>query len=318
MVNRTAISVGFIAGVGGSAMAEVFCSDTPLAVFKVELPTAPPPGFTQSFLGPSAITNVCFRQGQFVLFSKRPVITHAVPGWAQGTVWSFEEVSLPENSRVVQLRVPSAYGGFGGDLLAGAILASQRDPGAIFLVDGDQDVAAILSSIHPRFRNQASTEFCVRRLEHPRPVKPMTDFEEDDFALVRSLLPTGSGRRSIVLELEGAPLVANLTGVHVLPLAQVQLRSLPWTFDNTHALIMPFQAPPGVLAFLRTLTKVIIVRPAGFPCHSELERMIGRSGLAAVIVNATLLDGKQCDASCECIATARYRVEAEDITAAIG
>jgi hypothetical protein len=204
-------------------------------------------------------------------------------------------------------------------LVAGILLAFQEKPQAVILIYGDRELSAQMASIHMRFMDRESAELCPARFDHGIELKPIGQFDDDDFRLIQSLLPGpwANDRRPVLVSLDGAPL--ELTGGTPDPfvhyhLGNLSAHALPFVFNDTQPLVLPFQAPASLLTFVRTFTRVIIVRPAGFACQSELENMIGRSGLSFDVVNASLAAGSECGSGCECLGDAKYHLEISELT----
>jgi hypothetical protein len=317
MVNHTHGFVAFVPSIAGPSTVEAFCSDTPLSSFAVELPSAPPPGFGPTFFGLGWVGPVCLANGRIELFTTRAVAPPSVRGWTPTFTRELFGNRAVEGSRAVQFRVPGIEK-FPGDLAAPAFIASARDQRALMMLYGDRQLAADIAAVHPLFHERGSVTACVKRFEYAKELKRIEEFEAVDFAEARAILPApkGEDRRTFLVELKDSPL--EIEGD--LPFEKVKLwvlsaRILPFVFNDTNLLIVPFQAPVGLIAFLRTFTKVAVVRPEGFPCQSALERSLRVSGLAFTFVNATFVAGEQCNEMCGCVDSAKYQIKADKITA---
>jgi hypothetical protein len=320
-LNKTAVFAAFTAGVGGAnATVDVFCSDSLLATFSLTLPADPPADFAWSFLAPNSVTFVCVQAATVHLFTKRAV----APARISGLRTDFERTAMepvPPTvvQRLLQLKLPAVLHGFVGDVAAGVLLATALNNGSGLLLYGNPALAKDISSVHGGCMDSRSASLCVNRFDHGIELKPLSEFVLSDFRMVRSFLSrtAASNRVRFLVTLEGQPL--ELTGAAdgnpfvEIRLSEVGVKALPFVFNDAEQLVLPFQAPPGLLAFVQSFTRVVIVRPEGFVCESELERMVKRTGLAFKFVNASLVPNTGCEFACECIRDVKYRIELSEL-----
>jgi hypothetical protein len=207
-------------------------------------------------------------------------------------------------AKAIHLRVPVYYNRFPGDGVASALLVPLENPGAVVTTYGDKELSRQLSRIHPSFANRESTSICVSRFEYGHHLKKLRDFEREDFKRLRAMWEPsdGEGVPGIVTMDDGG---GNMSGFVEVPYASLSPLNLPHAFRQIAPLVVPFQVSPSLLAFVRSHTKVIVIRPEGFACRSLLEEMIERTGLEFSVVNCTLTSKIDCDETCACISAAR-------------
>jgi hypothetical protein len=316
MINESHFHLSFFATIGGPVNAEVYCSDTFLATYPIDLPD-PADDLVPSSFGRSWVTNVCAVNGTVEFYTNRTVAPPNIEGWATTFVRSsFNTKEVEENGRLIALHLPEFGDSFVGDVTASALLFSVRNFNSTFIISGNELLSRHLASIHQMFRIQHATTVCVRRFEFEHQLKPVQLFTPDDFAVSRLIMPSppNETRRAMLVTFHNDSMTIDETiGFHELKYEALTPSSLPFTFVDADPVVLPFQASPSILTFFRSFTRIVVVRPAGVECRSALEDVIPRSGLSWAALNATLVEPVQCDESCECVAQARYRIRLEQL-----
>jgi hypothetical protein len=145
----------------------------------------------------------------------------------------------------------------------------------------------------------------------------LDELDSHGFELVRSALPVGlvERRQPFILNINSHNMEIDkeLTNFRTVRLEDVNIGNVLFEFGDASHLILPFQAPRSLLAFIRGFTHVIVARPENFTCRSPLEELIPRTGLNYSFVEGKLLSNLDCDESCSCVSDARYRVMSDDL-----
>jgi hypothetical protein len=125
--------------------------------------------------------------------------------------------------------------------------------------------------------------------------------------------PNETRRAMIVTFLNDIMTIDETGGLHEVKYEDLTPIALPFAFTDGDPIILPFQASPSILAFMRSFARVSVVRPAGIQCRSALDDVAPRSGLRWATLNAALVEDLQCDESCDCVDRARYRIRFKDL-----
>jgi hypothetical protein len=307
--NKTAIGISFKPSIGGDLFAEVFCGDKLLGSFTTSFSRTPPEGFDQAFFGESEITNVCVSSGRFEYFTPRVIVA---PNFDQrlSTIIREPFVNRTIHDSMVYVTIKDLPLWNAVASLLYCFITTQQ---SCILVDGNQAVSWFLSKISHRFADPDGEPTCARVFNFVTQLRSCDDFDPAVSERIRALLPESDleYRHPVIISLPGGPLeiLDDLSNLTTFELDNLTAQILLYHFRNASRMILPFQAPHCLIQFIHTYTEVILVKPAGFPHQSELERRLPSAGLNYSIVYGQLIGGGECGDPESCVSEAKYRLD---------
>lgn len=273
-LDKTQVTSLYETSLDGTVNVELFCSDILLHSVTLDMPERRSSKYT--YFRNNSIHNVCLQSNSLRIFSQRLLSPAPIYHYNNVIERGDPESDQMSSTKLILMKFEDSAL---IDSLASAVHTVAKSSGSKGVVFGE--IAGVLAK-HPLFIGTAN--MCTRELKIADNIKSVSDFDASDYDLVRKNLLESphEAEKALVLEMNESIQIDEFNGSSRVSVAELTGEILLNRFGRVETLVIAFDAPLGILAFVPKQTTVLVAKPRSVTDISPLEEKAKHIGVQVI------------------------------------